>query len=132
MPDLQRRHYSRIVFHGDATLIIDGVRNACAVDDISLKGALVDVTQAITAVPGAPCGLEIRLDGDAAIVRMEGEITHRKGTRIGLTCRDIDLDSMIHLRRMLELNLGDAALLDRELSTMLTLSAARAPDTPRP
>jgi len=37
---------------------------------------------------------------------------------LGLSCREIDLDSITHLRRLVALNLGDEALLDRELGLL--------------
>ena len=42
-----------------------------------------------------------------------------EGGKIGLQCESIDLDSITHLRRLVELNAGDPALLDRELSSLL-------------
>jgi hypothetical protein len=50
---------------------------------------------------------------------MQGVITHVEGLYIGLACRNIDLDSVTHLRRLVELNLGDVALLERELSALV-------------
>lgn len=40
---------------------------------------------------------------------------------LGLRCRNIDLDSITHLRRLLELQLGDATLLQRELGQLCAL-----------
>jgi hypothetical protein len=36
----------------------------------------------------------------------------------GLQWRNIDVDSLTHLRRLLELNLNDPSLLDRELADL--------------
>ena len=40
------------------------------------------------------------------------------GELIGFVCRHIDVDSISHLRRLVELNLGDEALLERELAAL--------------
>jgi hypothetical protein len=37
---------------------------------------------------------------------------------VGLHCRHIDIESLAHLRRLIELNLGDPALLERELAAL--------------
>jgi hypothetical protein len=46
---------------------------------------------------------------------MDGVVVHQDGQHIGIKCRHIDVDSLTRLRRLVELNLGDATLLDREL-----------------
>ncbi len=37
---------------------------------------------------------------------------------LGLRCEDIDVDSITCLRRLVELNLGEPELLERELSAL--------------
>ena len=46
-------------------------------------------------------------------------VAHREGRRAGLACQSIDVDSVTHLRRLVELNAGDPDLLQRELSALL-------------
>ncbi|MBW7861751.1 MAG: PilZ domain-containing protein [Rhodocyclaceae bacterium] len=120
MTDPQRRHHSRIVFRGTARLACLDRWNRCEVQDLSLKGACIVVPPECTVRPNAGCVLELTLDDGETVVRMEGEIAHIEHPRVGLVCRRIDLDSITHLRRMLELNLGDAALLERELSALIS------------
>ena len=114
----QRRVFSRIPFHGKATLCVDERNQACDVLDLSLKGALLSVDFCPVASE-ALCVLSLQLD-DERTIRMNGRIAHTEPPRIGITWTTIDLDSVTHLRRLLELNLGDAELLERELSAMLT------------
>lgn len=121
MDNQQRRHYSRICFHGRAHLLYEAQELPCEVLDLSLKGALVALAENADEVGvGQRCLLELELDGGEAVVRMEGEIAHHEADRIGLVCREIDLDSITHLRRLLELNLGDAELLNREFCAMIS------------
>ncbi len=120
MDTQQRRHYSRIGFHGRAQLLYEAQELPCEVLDLSLKGALISAANADEVGVGQRCLLELELNGGEAVVRMEGEIAHREADRIGLVCREIDLDSITHLRRLLELNLGDAELLNREFSAMIS------------
>jgi len=42
-------------------------------------------------------------------------VAHVEGGRVGLRRTHIDIESVTHLRRLVELNLGDPALLEREL-----------------
>ncbi len=59
--------------------------------------------------------LEVQLQDSPVRIVMEGAVAHRGDGRVGLRCTSIDMDSMIHLRRLMELNLGDPGLLEREL-----------------
>jgi hypothetical protein len=116
----QRRQYSRIRFSSDARLLVADREFACAVHDLSLKGALLTFDGNPPHLPlNERCLLEIRLDDTPAIIRMEGDLAHAEGRQLGLACREIDLDSITHLRRLLALNAGDADLLNREFGTLV-------------
>lgn len=119
MPDTQRRKYSRIHFHTGARLSIGAIEFDCEVRDLSLKGALLQIHEGTLPVVGETCLLEIALDAQGPTIRMEGEIAHTEGRKLGLTCREIDLDSITHLRRLLELNLGAPELLNREFAALI-------------
>jgi hypothetical protein len=62
-------------------------------------------------------------DGNESI-EMRGKVVHLEGDRIGMTCADIDLQSMTNLRQLLALNTGDAELMDRELAQLFAKPAA--------
>jgi len=119
MQEAQRRHFSRIRFHSGARLSVGNMESDCEVCDLSLKGALLKPGGPSPA-PGERCLLEIALDEAGTAIRMEGEVVHIENNRVGLACREIDLDSITHLRRLLELNLGDPTLLQRELAFLLS------------
>lgn len=117
-PSPARRQFSRIAFDAGVVLQTAAGKHACKLVDLSLKGALVERVTPWGERPGEPCSLVVQLADDEAI-RMTGEVSHVEGGRLGLHCRDIDLDSITSLRRLIELNLGDEALLNREISAML-------------
>lgn len=117
----QRRHFSRVLFKARATLRGNANAAPCEVLDLSLKGALVRVTDNQPWPPESTCTLELALDGGQQVtIRMDAKVAHREGAVIGLHCVAIDLDSITHLRRLVELNLGDDALLQREVSALTT------------
>jgi hypothetical protein len=118
-PSDERRRFSRIAFHRPAEIDAEGERVTCELLDVSLKGALVEVPAKFGGRKGQPCALTIRLDAGDAVVRMDGEIVHHEGPALGLRCTGIDLESIAHLRRIVELNLGDEELLHRELSALV-------------
>lgn len=115
----ERRRFSRIAFHRPAELDAAGLRTSCDLVDVSLKGALVEVPVAFTQGVGSRCSLTIHLDAGGAAIRMEGEITHREGDLVGVRCDEIDLESIAHLRRLVELNLGNDDVLHRELAALV-------------
>ena len=115
----ERRRFSRITFHRPAELDLRRAQVKGELLDVSLKGALVQVPHGSDAEVGQPCALVIRLDAGDAAIRMAGVVAHRRGTLLGFRCDAIDLESIAHLRRLVELNLGDEALLHRELAALV-------------
>jgi len=119
----ERRHFSRIHFLSNAYLTTaSGGRHIGDIQDLSLKGALVAMATGWSGQSGEGCKLEIPLNHSDAVVTMEGHLAHVAGNVVGIRCESIDLDSISHLRRLVELNLGDAELLNRELSALVSPS----------
>ncbi len=110
----ERRRFTRIPFRAPGTLETGGERWSTRVLDLSLNGALVTRPETLDPVPGTPCRLEVVLE-DSSRIRMDAEVAHVEGGRVGLRRTHIDIESVTHLRRLVELNLGDPALLEREL-----------------
>ena len=115
----ERRQHARITFHTPAQLEAAGVRSAVAVLDISLKGALVRLPAGLTLDAGASCRLSVALDQTEGQINIDAAVAHTDQSLAGLVCQLIDIDSATHLRRLVELNLGDPALLERELSALI-------------
>lgn len=114
MPE-NRRQFSRIRFHTEGRLYMPDGEFPADVVDLSLRGALIHLPSQAYATVGSQCTLKIRLDELGTMIRMEATIVHREGGYFGLYCREIDLDSVTHLRRLVELNLGDEGILNREI-----------------
>jgi len=88
--------------------------------DLSLKGALLRLPVGEKPPSGSPCLLKIRLGDAETSITMAGEVAHVEDDSVGVICRSIDLESITHLRRLIEMNLGDAALLERDLKTLIS------------
>ena len=115
-----KRRFSRISFHRPAELVLGTERYDVEVLDISLNGALLEVPAGFTGRVGQPCSLSIRLEPTESYIRMIGDMAHVEAGRVGIRREEIDLESMAHLRRLVELNIGDPALLDREFSALIS------------
>ncbi len=112
-----RRRFQRFEFDAETELVQGQRRWPVQLHDLSLRGLLVHRPAGWDADPSQPFEARIRLSDDAE-VRMEVEMTRGDGELVGLVCRHIDVDSISHLRRLVELNLGDEALLERELAAL--------------
>lgn len=116
-PTDDRRTHQRVHFEGHAQLITTAGRATVQVVDVSLKGALVKLPAAAQLDSGEPVLLALSL-GDVTI-KMAAEVAHLAGPEAGLRCVAIDLDSITHLRRLIEMNLGNPKLAERELRALL-------------
>ncbi|MGN6830126.1 PilZ domain-containing protein [Paucibacter sp. M5-1] len=116
----ERRHFARVAFDTDAQLTTTTERLDIKVQDLSLKGALLRLPRSGAVAVGDPCLLNISLAQMEVGIAMAGEVAHVEGEHVGLLCRSIDIESITHLRRLLEINLGDAALLERELKALIS------------
>lgn len=110
------RYFSRVPFSAEVVLHVQDRAINVQLVDIALKGALVQATALHALVPQETCRLVLPLtDGGESIV-MNGKIAHLEGEHVGIECLSIDLSSLTQLRRLIELNTGDAELADRELA----------------
>lgn len=108
------RHFHRIHFAEEATLSYEEKTWSCEIIDLSLKGCLLgfelpwqqDLEKLYT--------LTLPLSEETQI-KMELTAMHVVGNKVGFKCEHIDIDSISELRRLVELNLGDSALLERDL-----------------
>jgi hypothetical protein len=120
MPWAKQRRFTRVPFHLPAWLEHGGRRTECLLLDVSLKGALVEVRDGPIPPVGCPCSISFELlAGTGARVRMDGDVAHQSGTRLGVRCDEVDLESMEHLRRILEVNVGDEGTVLRELGELV-------------
>jgi hypothetical protein len=108
------RQFSRVLFDTPAFVRQGDNQWLVKVIDLSLKGVLLshDSWQLET---GKPVNIDIQLDGEISI-SMQGHWVHSEANQSGFCCDHTDLDSITHLRRLVELNLGDSSLLERELA----------------
>src|SRR5690606_12506922 len=114
----ERRIFSRIHFDAWAELRPDGNHWHAPLLDLSLKGLLVGEPQDFDrADPNQPLRAAIHLDNTLAI-EMTVLLRHRDHGHLGFECQSIDLDSITNLRRLVELNLGDPDLLERQLGAL--------------
>jgi hypothetical protein len=116
----ERRQFHRIA--GDKPVVVHAGEGAHGgtLRDISLRGLLFDADDAWQPSVGERVHVHVRLDDEMWFIDMVGEVAHVDGSRIGLRGIGIDLESATRLRRMVELNLADQALLERDIEQLLS------------
>lgn len=123
MPQTQsqnRRRFKRIPFEHEAFIRTDDGRRACELLDISFRGALVDRGEDWRPSKNHTADLVIPLDTDDTLhITMQGTVVRINDREVALRCDRMDIESMILLRRLVEMNLGDAGMLERELSAFI-------------
>lgn len=113
----ERRRFVRIHFQGSVELSQREQSWPCDLVDISLKGALLLPKTACAPDPSLPVTLTLMLDENNAII-MTGRAAHNIAGQFGLYCEQIDVDSMAHLRKLIDLNTGDPTCAERELKLL--------------
>ncbi|OIN93574.1 MAG: hypothetical protein AUJ20_03340 [Comamonadaceae bacterium CG1_02_60_18] len=112
------RQFSRVPFSTTVTLHLDAKTLNVQLLDIALKGALLRTAEPQDLQLEQTCQLLLPLTGGGQAIEMNGRIAHLEGRNVGVRCEHIELASLTLLRRLLELNTGDADIMDRELSQL--------------
>ena len=120
----EQRKFRRIPFDVSVSLHLGDTHWESTLADISLHGALIHTPEDFTPDTDAQYRLDIHLEGGPDIA-MDVHVAHQETGTTGLRCDDIDVDSITHLRRLVELNLGDPELLERELSALAPVEMNR-------
>jgi hypothetical protein len=118
-PNDNRRAFHRIFFEAPVAVILESVSHKAILIDISLNGALITITDDWQPEIGQLVSLKIALGDAATMITMEATVSHIENNHLGLKLRHIDVDSASHLRRLVELNLGDSDMLHRDLEHLV-------------
>ncbi len=120
----ERRSFTRVPFEGRAWLT-DGAgrRHRARVLDLCLQGMLVALPPGWAPKPGERLAVALELLPGEPPLGLEAAVAHREpdprgGSRVGLRCLHLELEALSRLRRLLELNLGDGAAVERELGAL--------------
>lgn len=112
---VDRRRFTRIGFSATARLTTSLASIEVQLHDLSFSGAQIQLPLPGAVARGTLCALSVPLADGASRISMLVEVVQVDGNKAGLQCRGIDFESVAHLRRLIELNLGDPELLHRQL-----------------
>ncbi len=99
-----RRHFSRLHLSTyPAEVEFNQVIKSAKVLDISLKGVLLQIEDKFDDLSGL-CTIRITLTPSNLNMVFTAKLVYQKEDKLGFEFEEEDLDSLIHLRRLLELN----------------------------
>ena len=116
---MDKRRFTRIPFNATAHVVSPNGSWYSKLLDISLKGALITCPQDWKVELGEHFLLEVILDNSDVVISMEAAVAHIDKEKVGFNCINIGLDSISHLRRLIDLNLGSEEMLERELHSLI-------------
>ena len=114
----RQRLYFRSVFETPARLNLAGHMREVRLMDISLQGALVEAPPGTQAAVGTRGRLRLSLL-PTLFIAMDIAVARVDGHCVGLRYVHIDLDSMTHLRQLIERNSRDPHMLGRDLARLI-------------
>ena len=116
----ERRKFTRINFDTAISLKQHGDAYQTKLEDISLNGILVQTPENYSLEADKPIDASITL-GDDTDIQMTVILVHSSHDLLGFRCISIDMDSISHLRRLIELNIEDENAADRILNELIEL-----------
>ena len=124
----ERRKFSRINFQCHCSLIFDQEIATHDFDaslvDISLNGALVAVTALSPDVNQQQVQVSLMLQGSDVQLLLNGTVSHQQDQLLGIHFTKINLETMSHLKRLIELNLGNHEEMHREFEQLIEMHIA--------
>jgi len=103
----ETRRFSRAPFDGTAQLQVDDHLVPVELQDISIRGAQIRLLEPVTLHQGTECRLCLQLDDTSIRLSLQSQVRHMQDDTAGLIFTLIDVTEMQHLRRIVEVNLGD-------------------------
>lgn len=114
----ERRQYQRVEFDANAILYKDDQLFECQIIDLSIHGVLLRPEGIINSSMSDLYELRIPLDTENNFIHMALRLTHKHPSNLGFVCENLDIDSITHLRKIVELNSGDPSILNRDFATL--------------
>jgi len=115
----EQRHYQRIGFRTEASITTRESSFSCSLVDLALQGALFKSQTVIPLEIGQKANLNIYLPDPDISLNFIAELIHKRGDFCGFLFLTEDVETLVHLRRLLELNIGNPEKTDREFAQWL-------------
>ncbi|MFS1459843.1 PilZ domain-containing protein [Vibrio lentus] len=118
---LERRQFSRVIYQVPTEISQGQVNVSGSVQDLSLHGLLIQCDKWQQLSHDAPVQVSFQLTNSDINIQLEATIVSTINTSMRLRIEHLDIDSISHLKRLIELNVGDDELLYREIEHLTDL-----------
>ncbi|WP_100752425.1 PilZ domain-containing protein [Vibrio salilacus] len=118
---IERRRFSRIVYQAKAVLTQGSTEVNALVCDLSLHGVLATSEQFGLLDTDKQVNVTFSLPGSEISLQLVANIVGLHNNVIRLSIDHIDIESIGHLKRLIELNVGDDELLHRDIEHLSDL-----------
>jgi len=121
MTTKEQRHFTRIPFNASAIIVNSRSNHKTMAEliDISFKGVLIRKPTDWEGRIGEHYTVLLQLAGDEVEINLTVVEVHAENDHVGFKTEHMDIDSATNLRRLVELNLGDESLLEREFTELV-------------
>ena len=117
----ERRYFTRIDFDADAKINTEQDSHQANLIDISLSGASVKAKEQLQR--DQMVKLAVSLCEDVAPIDLKAKVVHVDGDQYGLRFVSYPYDSVVTLKRLMELNLPEPAILRQEVRILHALQS---------
>ncbi|WP_438864897.1 PilZ domain-containing protein [Neptunicella sp.] len=121
---MDNRRFTRIAFSAPVLLRQGSHSWQSELIDLSLHGVLLSRPIEFEANLDKDFTISFELEGLPNAIILIGKISHINDDAIGIQAELIDIDSISELRRLVELNMGDDALLNRNFNNLCHISTS--------
>ncbi len=112
----EHRRFNRADFHTNGYFTIDGKDINFKIINISLNGILLEPESQEEIDHNTVVSLSVKLSSTDIEIKTKAKLQHKENKHLGFRFEEIDVESMIHLRRLVELNSDNADQIANELS----------------
>ncbi len=120
---LERRKFSRVIYQVPTEISQGQVNVSGSVQDLSLHGLLIQCDKLQQLRTDIPVQVSFKLENSDINIQLEATIVSTINTSMRLRIEHLDIDSISHLKRLVELNVGDDELLYREIEHLTDLGS---------
>jgi len=119
----ERRKFSRVNFPGTCVLVFDKKTEhhdfEASLIDISLNGALISINPIVVDLEEEPIQLHLALEGSDIELILNGFVCHQQEKLLGMQFNKLSIETISHLKRLIELNIADHESMEREFAELI-------------
>lgn len=115
----EKRHFVRVTFHNKVKVDFGNKSISGELENISLNGALITFDQPCSLTPSDLATLHLALSEYEHTLQMSAVLAHHEQNSYGFKFKEMDINTMSDLRRLLELNTGDETEIVHELEFLV-------------